>query len=228
MARTPMSWHIDHVFFATSDADSAEGALSELGLMFTERRVHPGQGTANACANFDNAFLEILGPANVDQLTSAIVQPLGLDDRIRWRDTGACPFGLCFRSSHARSKSEPWPFETWPYEAPYLPTGGSIPIVTPAGCLGDPLLFITTRAQPEPGGTRRTQQRHGVRRALTRVKVYRPGLAGVVSSGVRWFAEHGHFSLAEGPVHALELEWDHGREGTIHRFPASLPIVLCW
>lgn len=55
-----MQWELDHVFFAATDADAAEKVLAEFGIAFTDHRVHRGQGTANACALFENAYFELL------------------------------------------------------------------------------------------------------------------------------------------------------------------------
>lgn len=55
-----MNWGIDHIFFATPHADNVERAVAEVGLVFGPRRIHSGQGTANACAVFENEFFEIL------------------------------------------------------------------------------------------------------------------------------------------------------------------------
>ena len=55
-----MPFELDHIFVATSDPEPLEWALADAGLAFTQRRIHGGQGTANACAVFENAFLEIL------------------------------------------------------------------------------------------------------------------------------------------------------------------------
>lgn len=223
-----MSWTLDHVFFATSDPDDVEHALTKFGLTFTERRVHHGQGTANACASFENAYLEILRPHNLDELRSDLVKPLGLDERLRWRTTGACPFGLCFRpgSEEDRSASS---FERWEYAAPYLPSGTAMPIVTPAGCVEEPLVFVTTKLMRVGAQTTRSRSLHqGARRTLTHVKVQRPASKRPVSAGVRWFVDHGLFSLEEGPGHSLELEWDHGREGQSHRIIGGVPIVVRW
>lgn len=226
-----MSWKLDHVFFATADADSVERALAELGLAFTERHVHRGQGTANACAIFENAFFEILRPYDLEELRSDIVRPLGLSERIHWPDTGACPIGLCFRCTGADADSGSWPFETWGYEAAYVLKGTSIPIVTPAGCLADPLVFVTARSKSAgkvPAPPPDTPRHLGARRTLTRVEVHRPISASVVSAGVHWFLENGFFSLKETGAHALELELDHGREGRSHQFQTGVPIRLRW
>jgi hypothetical protein len=226
-----MNWELDHVLFATSDAGPVERALAEFGFTFTEHRVHRGQGTANARAIFENASLEIMRSDDLEELRSDVVKPLGLDERIHWRDTGACPFGLCFRPGAAAGDPRAWPFETWDYEAAYLPKGTSIPIVTPARCVLDPLVFITARSE-SPGGMptrlRETGLHRGERRTLTRVGVHRPEPTSPLSAGVRWFVENGLFSLDEGDQHVLELEWDRGQEGRSHRFAAGVPIVVRW
>lgn len=218
-----MKWELDHVFFATTEADSVERTLAEFGMTFTERRVHSGQGTANSCARFENAFFELLRPHDLAEMRSSVVRPLGLEERMRWRETGASPFGICLRSNDAGG-SRSWPFETWAYEAAYLPKGASIPVVTPAGLHADPLVFISTQAKPVTGAN---SEHRGARRALTRVTVQRADRSSP-SAGVSWFAENGLLSLTSGPAHLLELEWDHGREGKSQRFSAAVPIVVQW
>jgi Glyoxalase-like domain len=91
-----MRWELAHVFIATPDR-GLEAVASAFGLTFTSRRVHQGQGTANSCAVFENAFFELLFPGTPEELESEVVRPLGLKERINWQTTGACPFGVCFR-----------------------------------------------------------------------------------------------------------------------------------
>jgi hypothetical protein len=215
-----MRWEFDHVFYATTDADATQKILTEFGIAFTERRVHHGQGTANACAPFENAFFELLLPHDVAELRSSFVKPLGLDERMRWRETGASPFGICLLGD-----SRSLPFETWTYKAAYLPTGSGIPIVTPPGSHADPLVFMTSQSRRLP---HQSPKHRGARRTLTRVSMQRMASASPVSAGVRWFAEDGVFSLKDGPVHLLELEWDHAREGASHDFSPDLPIRIRW
>lgn len=218
--RVDMPWELDHVFFASTDGDAAEKVLAEFGLAFTERRVHRGQGTANACAVFENAFFELLQPHDLAELRSSALKPLALEERMRWRETGASPFGLCFRG-----ESRAMRFETWQYQAAYLPAGTGIPIVTPPGLHTDPLVFISPQAKRS---TDRSPKHGGARRILTRVTVERAACATPVSSGVRWFADNGFLSLRDGPAHLLELEWDHGREGKWQDFSPALPIRIRW
>src|SRR5262245_21644096 len=130
-----MSLEIDHVFVCTDDAPEGERVLADFGLRFGRYAVHDGQGTANACACFDNAYLELLWRRDADELQSERVRPLGLWERIRWRHTGASPFGIGFRASDDAAA-----LETWPYEAAYRPE--PIPIVTPRDAWHEPLLFL--------------------------------------------------------------------------------------
>ena len=218
--RVSMQWELDHVFFAATDADAAEEVLAEFGIAFTDHRVHHGQGTANACALFENAYFELLWPQDPAELLSDRVRPLGLDERMRWRETGASPFGLCFRGD-ARSL----PFETWTYDAAYLAKGAGIPIVTRPGLHPDPLVFLSSQARRSTEGT---PEHRGIRRTLTRVIVQRAACDTPVSAGVRWFAENGFFALKDGPTHRLDLEWDHGREGTSQDFSPDFPIRIRW
>ncbi|MBK7580064.1 MAG: VOC family protein [Myxococcales bacterium] len=224
-----MNWELDHVFVATSDADSAEAALTEFGLTFTERRVHRGQGTANACAMFDNAYFELLRAHDLAELGSDIVRPLGLGERIRWRETGACPFGLCFRPIDALSRPGDWPFETWRYEAAYVPPGTSIPIVTPRWSLKEPLVFVLNRPKSPPANVRAnaSPSHCGAPRMLTRVNVLRAETP-PVSASVQWFVDRGLFSLGVGSEFLLDLEWDHGRAANSRVFLPSLPITVRW
>jgi hypothetical protein len=135
---TMSRFELDHVFFATEDIEEAVNFLQASGVEFDRSGSHPGQGTANSCAILENGFVEILGPTRRNELTSELVRPLGLEERIRWKETGACPFGLCFR---VMGDAASLPFSTWGYAARYLPAGKTSPIVTPAGALHEPMVF---------------------------------------------------------------------------------------
>jgi hypothetical protein len=217
-----MAWEIDHVFVATSDP-TLEATARDFGLQFTRRSVHQGQGTANACAVFENAFLELLFPVQADEIVSDVVRPLGLDERTRWRETGACPFGICFRPLEPVPNEAALPFETWPYRPAYLPVGGSIPVVTPRGSLFEPLVFVTT--QPRPPNVFQGSAHRGFRRRLTALSIQSPH--DVQAPGVRWFIDGGLLSFQRGPEYLLELIWDGGKDGASERLPA-LPLGVRW
>src|SRR6187401_3735688 len=108
-----MTLSLDHVFICPENPDAAERALTDFGLQLSRRTTHRGQGTANSCAFFDNAYLELLWRHDDDELQSDVVDPLGLWQRVRWRETGASPFGIAFRPENSEVA-----VETWTYIAP--------------------------------------------------------------------------------------------------------------
>jgi hypothetical protein len=132
-----MPLELDHVFISVDDALAAEQALADFGVQFGLRAVHRGQGTANVCAFFDNAYLELLSRHDDQELQSNPVRPLGLWERLRWRQTGASPFGNALRTGDFEI-----PVNTWPYEATFLPPGSHIPIVTARNAWHEPLIFL--------------------------------------------------------------------------------------
>ncbi len=162
--------------------------MAAFGIAFTRRTVHAGQGTANTCASFEGTFLELLWPRDATELRTPAVRPLGLDERIRWRETGACPFGLAFRPDVSDSDAASWPFPTWRYEAPYFPPGVALPIVTPADRLDEPLVFVMRRSKPgTPGGLTAggTSPSHrGAPRTITRLVVQSPAAGATNVAGL--------------------------------------------
>src|SRR5256885_17156973 len=78
---------VDHVFICVENPQAAERALADFGLQFGRRRIHQGQGTANACAFFDNAYLELLWRHDEGELQSSGALPPGSWGCVRWRET---------------------------------------------------------------------------------------------------------------------------------------------
>ena len=134
----------------------------------------------------------------------AAVRPLALWERLRWRQTGASPFGVALRTADVAL-----PIDTWPYAAAFLSPGKSIPIVTAPNAGHEPLIFAHPGSLPiRP---RRPQAHRGKHRRLTRVAVSGP--AGIARcpqtcgcSAIRRCSRSG-----QAPAHLLELDWD-GRE----------------
>lgn len=220
-----MSFALDHVFVCVEDAPEAERILADFGMQFGRRGVHPGQGTANACAFFDNAYLEILRRHDDDELRSAVVRPLGLWERMHWRTTGASPFGIALRPGDGSPA-----LETWPYEAPFLPAGAHIPIVTPRCVFGEPVVFLSmvSQAPAALSPARRPPLDHlGRRRSLTRVAVSGPQPSRL-SPGVSLLCEMNAIKLKPAAEHVLELEWDDAASGQVRDFRPTLPMVLRW
>ncbi|WP_448205135.1 VOC family protein [Azospirillum sp. sgz302134] len=137
--------HLCHVFVFVEPGAPEAAALDAAGLRPSYRRQHPGQGTANLCYCFDNAFLELLWETDADAIRGPSIARTRLAERARWRETGACPFGISVRTDSA---GQPLPFETWDFAPPYLPPGMTIPVSLDSE---DPARLFLFRS---PGSTR--------------------------------------------------------------------------
>jgi hypothetical protein len=213
------------VFICVEDPRVTERALADFGLEFCRRGIHRGQGTANACAFFDNAYLELLWRHDDDELQSEVVRPLGLWERFRWRETAASPFGVAFRPEDGKI-----PPETWSYEAPFLPAGVSIPILTRRFLWQEPLIFFSLVSQPPvalPLERRPPLKHRGEHRRLTGVTVCGPQTSSF-STDVRAIFDSGVLALKDADEQCLELDWDGATVGEYHDFRPILPLVLRW
>jgi hypothetical protein len=224
-----MEFELDHVFVCIEDdsqMDAAIAALSEFGLDLSKRGVHRGQGTRNACAFFDNAYLELLCGTDDAELGSDLVAPLMLRERLLWHETGACPFGVSFRP--VGSDSDYRAVETWAYAAPYLPDGTGIPIVTPPRCPCEPLVFLASALPPaECLMNPKLLVHRGKRRRLTGVRMELPQTM-TISSHSRSVMEAGGVAIEGAERPHLEIEWNAGREGRAIDFGYVLPISIRW
>src|SRR5512140_935765 len=122
----PESFELDHVFVCGPAGEAAIAPIVNAGFRVGINREHPGQGTYNTCFFFDNAYLELFHLRREEDTQSPAIAPLSLSQRLRWRDTDACPFGMSLRPAPGNHDC---PFATWDYAAPYLPPGVAIPII---------------------------------------------------------------------------------------------------
>jgi hypothetical protein len=212
---------LDHIFICVEELGAAERTLADFGLQFSVHAVHPGQGTVNACALFENAYLELLGRHDDQELQSPAVRPLALGDRLRWHQSGASPFGIALRTAGTDLS-----FSTWPYEAAYLPPGTGIPIVTAPNSGHEPLVFLITPALRIR--LPRTQAHRGKPRRLTQVKVSVPGPFSLSAEAKKALCDSRVLVVDQASEHKLELEWDGGSSGQSQDFGSRLPLLLKW
>ncbi len=88
-----MTLRLDHVFGFVSDPDDAVARLEAAGYALDAGITHPGQGTRNRRLILAEQYLELLW---VHDPAEAAVNPLRLDRRAAWEETGASPFGIAF------------------------------------------------------------------------------------------------------------------------------------
>lgn len=178
---------LDHLFlFTRSDGPEIE-LLAQMGFVETYRRAHPGQGTANVCYCFDNLYLELLWVQDPDEVRSAPIARTKLLERSRWRNNGACPFGIAWRGDEP-TFGQP----TWPFQPPYLPAGVSIPVATDSDDPSQPMMFRSPgSAAPVdwPADRRGSLQRSSGFGAVTAVRLDLPEKA-LAGAALRWLEQH--------------------------------------
>lgn len=176
-----------HIFVFVDDRAAAMAALKSCGLIESFRRTHPGQGTANIAACFDNAYLEVLWPEDQAELVSTPVARTRLSERSRWRETGACPFGIGLRGR--------LPFPSWDYRPPFLPEGMSLSVALASDDPRQPFLFRSPGdARPDawPDGMAGDRQQVAGLAEITAIHLDLPVGA---SPAVRTLAERGFLTL---------------------------------
>ncbi len=159
---------LDHIFvFVPPDAPNERQHLANLGLTETYQRAHPGQGTANVCYAFENAFLELLWLTDPQEAASAPIARTALAQRGQWRRNNASPFGIAWRLPPGHHTQ---PVPTWHYRPPYLPGDMSIHMAIGSQDPQHPLLFASPgKNAPSQWPAQRQQnlQRSG---GFTRIK----------------------------------------------------------
>ncbi|MBH0236730.1 VOC family protein [Methylobrevis albus] len=135
---------LDHVFvFVEPDHGRPGGriydVLAEGGLVESYRRRHEGQGTADVCFCFDNAYLELLWVVDVQEARAPELDRAGINRRADWRFHGGSPYGIAVRSDGEL------PFETWPYRFSGLPEHLHLPVAVASDDLGQPFVFQALR-----------------------------------------------------------------------------------
>ena len=154
---TAATLDIDHLFVFVAPGAPDARRLDKAGLRPSYRRRHTGQGTANICYCFDNAYLELLWVADEVEIRSPNIARTRLAERADWRRSGASPFGIAVRTA---SVEIPLPFETWDYDAPFLPGGTTMAVAIASEDPRQPLLFRSPgTARPDAWTGDRTNDR---------------------------------------------------------------------
>ncbi len=191
-----------HLFMLIESDGPEPAALAALGLAESFRRDHPGQGTANLCYCFDNAYLELLWVTDAAALEAPRIRRTRFQERAAWRRNGASPFGVGLRGDG------PLPFETWAYRPPYLPDGMSLPVAVDSDHPGHPFLFRSPGAAPpiawsdDRAGRRQTAS--GLREIIG-LSLETPVAAGIPAS-LRALEALGLLRVAHGAAHRLTVE----------------------
>lgn len=200
-----MALELDHLFVFVAPEEAAPGGdafegLAALGLEPSFRRRHVGQGTANLCYAFDNAYLELLFVADEAELQSSSLNRARFAERSAWRRTGASPFGIACRGI--------LPGESWTYRNPDFPPGVSIAISKESDDPTLPFVFSSPGKTPPSAWTDgRAGQRQTVA-GLSRLAIERLTLPRLPATGGALDLFHrggivGAMEIAEGEPELL-------------------------
>ncbi|MEM9071434.1 MAG: VOC family protein [Myxococcota bacterium] len=173
-----------HVFVLLDSRGPARETLRREGLVETYERAHPGQGTANVCYAFDNAFVELLWIED----ESDARHPRTARTRLWERSHHGCPFGICWRGEVS--------FETWDYHPQYLPQERAISVATLSDDPAQPMLFAALGKAPS---TWPEDRQRGLQRASGFSKLALHISAPHRVPELEELARGGVFTLSEGP-----------------------------
>jgi Glyoxalase-like domain len=154
-----MPFALDHIFICTK-RDAPEAAqLAALGLTEGRSGIHQGQGTANRCFVFHNAYLELIWVHDETEARSPLTERTRLFERWKGRTNVTCPFGICLRPMHSPDATDALhtsalphekPFAGWDYLPQYVPASRPIHIGANSNQLDEPMLFfIETATRPD-------------------------------------------------------------------------------
>lgn len=223
-----MPLELDHLFICVEPEAPEAEHLTAFGLKEGRRRTHTGQGTANVCFFFHNAYLELLWMHNSEEIQSSIVQPIGLWERCQWKQNQVCPFGFAFRFTSPDTLDCPIP--TWNYPAPFLPAGKTIAVATNSSNVSEPLIFIAPVA-PKPSAyppdRRPPLNHHPELIEITKLRVTLPEVQALSPESMT-LNELNLVEFLKGDRYYLNIEFDGGRTNQSHSFDPALPLSIEW
>ena len=192
--------------------------LERAGLAVGRRTRHTGFGTANSCFFFKNAMLELIWIAEESEARSTAIQPLGLWERSRWRETGTNPFGASVRVT----ADEEWPFPNWPLDVEFLPVDAPLAMASNSGVVMEPLLFgLPCRHAPADLDVSHSLQD----KVVTAVEITVRDLA---PASILQDLAIGEVRFAGGDENLMRISIEAGAQGQELDCRPDLPIVMSW
>ncbi|MBS1181555.1 MAG: hypothetical protein H6Q99_1435 [Proteobacteria bacterium] len=189
---------LDHLFVFVDRQEAAPGGgvfdrLAALGLEPSFTRRHVGQGTANLCYAFDNAYLELLYVVDAEELATSPLARAGFAARADWRRSGASPFGIACRGT--------LPGASWTYRNPDFPPGVSIDISAESDDPAMPFVFSSPGDAPPSAWTDGRAGKRQTAAGFTRIAIERLKLPALPAAGGALDGFH-----RTGLVKVLEIE----------------------
>jgi hypothetical protein len=218
----------DHVWIMVSRDAPERSALTRAGFLIAPGiNRHDGQGTASISVELDNGYIELMWPDPTVSVAPGLERAAEkFRQRMTWRTSGWCPFGLGFRRTGAGVTTLPVPVWTWTAE--WMPKGSVMEMLTPRDDTRSPALFVEPSALADSAeqAKRGALYRHpnGSRR-LTAIRLTAPGGYEPIAA-LKFLQERGLVSVGKGESWLLELTLDDGRQKKSADLRPELPLVI--
>jgi len=219
---------LDHVWIMVSPSAPQRAALERAGFQISrEVNHHEGTGTSSIPVEFDNGYLELIW------LDPAVPISPGLEraaekykQRMLWRTSGWCPFGIGLRRTTTQNVA--FPFPTWSWTADWMPKGSSMEMLTPRDDTRSPALFVEPLSftDTKEQAARAALYHHaiGVHR-ITAVRLVSPKAYQRIVP-ITYLEERHLLSVAADDQWRLELTFDDGKKGKSADLRPDLPLIV--
>jgi hypothetical protein len=220
----------DHVWIMVSPNGPERTALTKAGFRLApETNRHDGQGAASISVELENAYLELMWPDATVSVAPGLERAAEkFRQRMLWRTSGWCPFGIGLRRTAASSEPAPFPFPTWSWTADWMPKGEVMEMLTPRDDTRSPALFLEpfVLADPKKQAARGALYRHpnGCRR-ITGIRLTSPESYEPIPPLNYLQAQH-VLDLVRGDAWLMELIFDGGNAKKSKDLRPDLPLVI--
>jgi len=228
MAATGQQLAFDHASIMVSPDAPERAALEQAGLQISPGvNRNEGQGTASIAVEFQNSYLELVW---VD--TSVSVKPSletaaqKFRNRMAWRTSGWCPFGIALR--RITDEKLTLPFDTWSWTADWMPKGAEMVMLTPRDDTRSPALYIEPHALTDQDRQAALAARFhhalGVHR-ITSVRLASPKTYQPIAP-LSHLQRERILRLDQGEQWLLDLSFDGGKKKKSKDLRPDLPLIL--
>jgi hypothetical protein len=219
---------LDHVWIMVTPNAPERAALTRAGFQISpDLNRHDGQGTASITVEFENSYLELIWPDSTVSVAPGLERAAEkFRQRMLWRSSGWCPFGVGLRRT--TPSNDPLPFPTWSWTAEWMPKGSVMEMLTPRDDTRSPALFIEPRGLTDTAeqAARGSRYHHpsGARR-ITAIRLISPKTYEPIAALKYLEAQH-VLSVSKGDQWLLELTFDDGKRKKSEDLRPDLPITI--
>ena len=228
MAASGQQLAFDHASIMVSLGAPERAALEQAGLQISpDVNRNEGQGTASIAVEFQNSYLELVWvDASVPVKPSLERAAQKFRNRMAWRTSGWCPFGIASRRTTDDKLTLPFP--TWSWSADWMPKDAEMAMLTPRDDTRSPALYIEPRALTDQDKQAALAARFhhplGVHR-ITSVRLVSPKTYQPIES-LEYLQKEKIVGLRQGQEWLLELTFDDGKQKRSKDLRPALPLLL--